>query len=463
MKQKTLKSEITFSGIGLHTGAHANLCLKPAGEGHGFKFQRIDLPNAPVVAADVGRVVATTRGTVIQNGEAVVSTVEHLLSAFLGADLDNVLVEIDGPEVPIFDGSAKFFTEAIGQAGVLEQEASREVFEILSPISFIDEESGAEYIALPAEKFSITTLIDFDSEVLPPQFAQLESLEKYAHDIASARTFVFVHELEKLADLGLIKGGSIENAVVLAEKPISETELKRLSTKLGRGENIVISQQGVLSTTTLRFQNEPARHKLLDVIGDLALVGKYIKGRIVATKPGHLGNTNFAKLLKKHYLEYRKLAQVPRIDLTAQPVLDINQIAKKLPHRFPFLLVDKVMELSQTHIIGVKNVTLNEWFFQGHFPDNPVFPGVLQIEAMAQTGGILALANTPDDEIWDTYFLKIDNCKFRDKVVPGDTLVFKLNLLEPIRRGIVHMQATCFVGNKIASEAELTAVIQKRN
>jgi UDP-3-O-[3-hydroxymyristoyl] N-acetylglucosamine deacetylase / 3-hydroxyacyl-[acyl-carrier-protein] dehydratase len=461
MKQQTIKDAVVIEGIGLHTGREVRMTLKPAPIDFGFKFQRTDLEGMPIIAADVNKVVSTNRGTTLKNDEAQVSTVEHALSAFIGLGLDNILIEIDGPEVPIMDGSAMPFINAIESVGIVEQNAEREYFEILEPISYKDEVTGTELLALPANDFCVTVMIDFNSPVLSHQYASFEHTPQYKDEIAPCRTFVFLHELEQLLGQGLIKGGDLENAVVIVDRLMSQDELDILAKKLGK-PSVKVEREGVLNTTQLRFNNEPARHKLLDVIGDLALVGKHIKGKIVATKPGHMANVAFAKILKKHYTEYRKLQGIPKYDSSTKTIMDINQISKKLPHRFPFLLVDKVIELTPTVVIGVKNITMNEWMFQGHFPNNPVFPGVLQVEAMAQTGGLLALANTSDDEQWDTYFLKIENCKFKDKVIPGDTMVIKMELKEPIRRGIVHMQGYCYVGNKMVSEAELTAMIQKR-
>ena len=359
------------------------------------------------------------------------------------------------------DGSAMPFVTAIENVGIIEQEALREYFEIFEPISYRDEVTGTELLALPADNFSVTVMIDFHSSLLNHQYASLEHTPQYKDEIAACRTFVFLHELEQLLGQGLIKGGDLDNAIVIVDRLMTQDELDILAKKLGK-QSVKVEREGVLNTTKLRFNNEPARHKLLDVIGDLALVGKPIKGKIVATKPGHTANVAFAKILKKHYADFRKLQGVPKYDPNIKPLMDINQIAKKLPHRFPFLLVDKIIEMTATSVVGVKNITMNEWMFQGHFPNNPVFPGVLQVEAMAQTGGLLALANTPDNETWDTYFLKIENCKFKEKVMPGDSMIIKMDLKEPIRRGIVHMQGYCYVGNKMVSEAELTAMIQKR-
>lgn len=461
MKQATISISTTLEGIGLHTGKAVKMTFRPAAEQHGIRFQRTDLPDQPVIAADAARVVSTTRGTTIRSGEAQVSTVEHCLSALVGLAIDNILIEIDGPEVPIMDGTAVPFWEKIEAAGRVEQEAEREFLVIEEPISFRDEVTGAELLALPADHFEVTAMIDFNSKVLGPQFAALHSLADYRTEIAPCRTFVFLHEIEFLLSQGLIKGGDLDNAIVIADRVMSQPELDELAKKLGK-PSIKVENEGILNTVKLRFPNEPARHKLLDVIGDLALVGRPILGKIVATKPGHTANIEFAKLLKTRLLEQRKLANVPKYDPNKPPVMDINAVSKMLPHRFPFLLVDKVIELSERHVVGVKNVTINEPFFAGHFPDNPVFPGVLQIEAMAQTGGILALSTQDEPFGWDTYFLKIDQAKFKAKVMPGDTLLFKLELLEPIRRGIVHMQGTAFVGNKVVSEAELTAQIVKR-
>jgi UDP-3-O-[3-hydroxymyristoyl] N-acetylglucosamine deacetylase / 3-hydroxyacyl-[acyl-carrier-protein] dehydratase len=462
IKQCTIREATTVKGVGLHTGQRVNLTLHPAPENHGFRFRRTDIDGQPTVLADVSKVFATNRGTVLKDGEAQVSTVEHLLSALVGLGIDNVLIDLDGGEVPIMDGSAAPFVAAIEAVGIVELAAERDVFDIREPLSFKDEATGAEFLVLPSDNYTVTTLIDFNSPVLGPQFATLETLSQYKTDIASARTFVFLHELEILLNQDLIKGGDLDNAVVIADRAMSEEEVSILAAKLGK-PTLRIEREGILNTTQLRFQNEPARHKLLDVIGDLALVGRSLKAKIVATKPGHTANVAFAKFLKRHIMEQTKLRSIPKYDPSVKPVMDVNQIMKKLPHRFPFLFVDQVLELSPSRIIAMKQVTMNEWFFEGHFPNNPTFPGVLQVEAMAQTGGILALANTPDDEVWDTYFLKIDNCKFRDRVLPGDTLIFKMELIDPIRRGIVHMQGTCYVGSKVVSEAELTALIQKRN
>ncbi|MCB0528655.1 MAG: bifunctional UDP-3-O-[3-hydroxymyristoyl] N-acetylglucosamine deacetylase/3-hydroxyacyl-ACP dehydratase [Saprospiraceae bacterium] len=461
MRQSTIQNPVSVEGVGLHTGKKVTLTFKPAPANHGYRFQRVDLPDQPVVTADVKLVFSTNRGTNLRSGEAQVSTVEHVLSALTGMGIDNVLMEIDGPEMPIMDGTSMPFVEALGQAGRDELEVEREYFEITEPISYKDEVTGTELLALPSDKFEATVMIDFNSKVLGQQFAALHHIDEYVQEIAPCRTFVFLHELEKLLEMGLIKGGDLDNAIVIADRRMDQEELDILARKMGK-QSVKVDSEGVLNTVKLRFQNEPARHKLLDVIGDLALIGKPIRGKIVATKPGHTANVEFAKILKKHLTEKRRLLGIPKYDPDKEPVRDVMQIAQMLPHRYPFLLVDKVIELSDHHVVGVKNITMNEAFFQGHFPDNPVFPGVLQIEAMAQTGGILALNTVADPGNWDTYFLKIDNTKFKAKVVPGDTLILKMELLEPIRRGIVHMQGTAYVGSKIVSEGELTAQIVRR-
>ncbi|MEL7120380.1 MAG: bifunctional UDP-3-O-[3-hydroxymyristoyl] N-acetylglucosamine deacetylase/3-hydroxyacyl-ACP dehydratase [Bacteroidota bacterium] len=463
MKQRTIKKAVSVSGVGLHTGKPVNLVFKPAPENHGYKFQRIDLEENPVLNVDVSRVASTQRGTTISNGkDASVSTIEHALSALSGLQIDNVLMEIDGPEVPIMDGSAIEFVKALLDAGVEEQANDREYFEIQEPIIYRDEESGTELMALPADRFEVTTLIDFNSPVLGHQYASLYDLEDYSKQIAPCRTFVFLHELEFLFDQNLIKGGDLDNAIVIADRAMNQKELDDLAKKLGK-PTVQVNKEGILNTIDLHFNNEPARHKLLDVIGDVSLLGKPIKGRIVATKPGHKANIEFTKILKRNYLEQRKLKGKPKYDPDQEPLFDSVKIAAWLPHRYPFLLVDKIIELTDTFVVGIKNVTFNEEFFQGHFPNNPVFPAVLQIEAMAQTGGILALSTVPDPSNWDTYFLKIENAKFKHKIVPGDTLMLKMELLAPIRRGIVQMEATAYVGNKIVSEAQLTAQIVKRS
>jgi len=462
MNQHTIKKKVTLKGVGLHTGKAVKMTFLPAPINHGYKFKRVDLEDQPIINVDANKVCSTNRSTTLKSGEAHVATVEHALSALAGLCIDNVLIEIDGPEVPIMDGSAAEFVKVLAKAGKEEQEAAREYFIVEEPISFKDEETGTEFLALPADDFQVTAMVDFNSEVLGQQYASLDNIEDYKKEIAPCRTFVFLHDLEHLLDQGLIKGGDLDNAIVIADRVMNKKELAQLAKRLDK-PNVKIEKAGILNTTDLKFKNEPARHKLLDVLGDLALVGKPIKGKIVATKPGHSANVAFAKILKKRYQKQRKLKGRPKYDPNAEPIYNVMEIADRMPHRYPMLLVDKIIELSESHVVGVKNVTFNENFFQGHFPNNPVFPGVLQIEAMAQTGGLLALSTVPDPSNWDTYFLKIDGAKFKHKVLPGDTLIIKMELIAPIRRGICQMQGTAYVGNKIVSEAGLTAQIVKRN
>ncbi len=462
MRQCTLKKTVTFEGVGLHTGVSSTLTIHPADCNHGFKFRRVDLEKPITIPADVNKVNSTNRCTTLKVGEARVSTVEHVLSALVGCGIDNALLEINAEEVPILDGSAQPFVDAFLKAGIEEQKEEATILKITEPINYKDEATGAELTILPNDHFAVYTLINFDSEVLGHQYATLNDLKDYSKEIASCKTFVFIHELEHLLDQNLIKGGSLDNAIVIANEKMDAKRCTELAKKLGR-DNIEVSEKGILNTVELNFANEPARHKLLDVIGDLALVGARIQGKVIANKPGHTANIELAKKLKAKLQLDKKLRGKPTYDPTIEPLYDTMQIASMLPHRYPFLLVDKVIELSESHVVGVKNVTFNENFFQGHFPNNPVFPGVLQIEAMAQTGGILALSTVPDPSNWDTYFLKIDNAKFKYKVTPGDTLIFKLELKAPIRRGIVQMLGTAYVGNRIVSEADLTAQIVRRS
>lgn len=461
MKQQTIQQSFSLEGVGLHSGAQVKMTFQPAGIDHGIKFQRLDLEGEPVVHADISRVVNTERSTTIKSGDASISTVEHVMSALAGLCVDNILIQIDGPEIPILDGSAIEFVRALKAAGLEEQDADREYFVVEEPIVYRDEETGTEIMALPHDGFELVTLIDFGSPVLGQQYATLTDMKGYAEDIAPCRTFVFLRELEMLFEHNLIKGGDLNNAIVIADNEVPQEQLDRLAQKLDR-PRVAFDGKGILNNLKLHFQNEPARHKLLDVIGDTYLLGRPIKGRILATKPGHTANVAFTKILKKHLIEQRKLRGRPIYDPTEEPLFDSVMIAEWLPHRYPFLLIDKIIKLEETQVVGVKNITFNEQFFQGHFPNNPVMPGVLQIEAMAQTGGILALSTVEDPGNWDTYFLKIENAKFKHKVVPGDTVLFKMELMAPIRRGICQMLGTAYVGKKIVSEAELTAQIVKR-
>lgn len=459
-KQHTLKSAVSISGTGLHTGIKVDMILNPANAGFGIQFQRIDLAGQPVIKADCDLVTDTSRGTTLEDKGVKVSTVEHILAALVGMGIDNCLVEINGPEIPIIDGSSAPFVEIIEEAGILEQEATKLWYTIDSNITYYDEEKRVEMVAMPAIEYQITTLIDFNSSVLGTQHAGLKHLKEFKTEIAPCRTFSFLHELEMLLDNNLIKGGDINNAIVIVDRPVSEAEMERLGKAFGR-KKMEVKSGGYLNNLELRFPNEPARHKLLDIIGDLALIGTPVKAHIIANRPGHSSNVNFAKKIKQHIKMNRQMLDVPIYDPNQTPVYTTQQIEKTLPHRYPFLLVDKIIELTDTRIVGIKNVTFNEPFFVGHFPGNPIMPGVLQIEALAQTGGILAINALPPGD-YDTYFVKMDNARFRQKVVPGDTMILKMELNAPIRRGMCEMRGTVYVGNKIVTEATLMAQLVKR-
>lgn len=458
IKQKTLANEFSISGKGLHTSCQVSMTFKPAPINHGFKFQRVDLENKPIISANVEFVVDTARGTVIESQGARISTIEHSLAALTGLDLDNVLIEIDNEEVPILDGSARYFVEAIEKAGVVEQDAEREYFVVTEKIVYKNEQTGSEIIVLPDNDYSLNVLISFNSSVLNNQFASLNSLSDFKHEIANCRTFVFLHELEFLLKNNLVKGGDVDNAIVIIDRPVNQDELDRLA-DLFNHDRVEVKSQGILNNIELQYDNECARHKLLDVIGDLALAGKRIKGRIIATKPGHSANTAFAKLLAKAIQKDHCRVKAPHYDAYSPVIMDVNKIKTLLPHRFPFLLVDKVIDIQDNYLVGIKNVTANEPFFQGHFPEEPVMPGVLLVEAMAQAGGIFVLRNLIGK--YSTYFMKIDNVKFRKKVVPGDTIVFKVVLTSPIRRGIAEMRGLCYVGDSIVAEGDYMAQIVK--
>ena len=457
--QKTLKEDISLSGVGLHTGKKVNLTIKPAKENTGFVFVRTDLEGNPQVEADVNYVTTTERGTTLEKLGVKIHTCEHLLAALVGMDIDNAILEMDAAEPPIMDGSSKFFIEAIEKVGVVEQNVAREYLVIKEVMNYTDPNTGSEITIIPSDTYEITTMVDFGTKVLGTQNATMKHISEFKENFANARTFSFLHELEMLLDHGLIKGGDISNAIVYVDKELTPETMEKLKKAFGK-DKISVKPNGTLDNITLNSPNEAARHKLLDVVGDLALVGGKIKGKVIANKPGHFVNTQFAKKLNRQWKLHKK-KNVPDFDLTKSPVYDINGIMKLLPHRPPFLLIDKIIELSESHVVGVKNVTMNEPFFVGHFPKEPVMPGVLQIEAMAQTGGILVLANVPDPENYSTYFVKIDKVKFKKKVIPGDTVIFKIELIEPIRRGIVHMQGYGYVGDSVVVEAELMAQVAK--
>ncbi|MBK7970456.1 MAG: bifunctional UDP-3-O-[3-hydroxymyristoyl] N-acetylglucosamine deacetylase/3-hydroxyacyl-ACP dehydratase [Bacteroidetes bacterium] len=462
IKQTTIKNPVTVSGVGLHTGALVNLTFKPAPANHGFKFKRIDLDGQPVIDADVDNVVDTSRGTTLSQNGAKISTTEHALAALVGTEIDNIMIEVDGPEVPIMDGSSRPYIDAILKAGIEEQNAERIYFELKDNLTFEEPSRKVEMLAVPSADYRITVMVDYNSPVLGTQHAQMHLISEFQDEIAPCRTFCFLHELEMLVKHNLIKGGDLDNAIVVVDRPVSQQKLDELATLFNKPQ-VEIKEKGILNNVQLHFQNEPARHKLLDIVGDLALIGMPIKAHILAARPGHAANVEFAKKIKQLVKNEKSKTTVPVFDLYGTPVCDINKIAKNLPHRYPFLLIDKIIELTDNRVVGVKNVTMNEWFFQGHFPDNPVMPGVLMIEAMAQTGGILVLHSVPDPENYWTYFLRIDQARFKQKVGPGDTLVFDLELISPIRRGICHMAGKAYVGDKIVMEAEMMAQIVKKS
>ncbi|WP_268224144.1 bifunctional UDP-3-O-[3-hydroxymyristoyl] N-acetylglucosamine deacetylase/3-hydroxyacyl-ACP dehydratase [Sinomicrobium oceani] len=459
VKQRTIAKEVTLQGVGLHTGHEVTMTFKPAPENHGYAFKRVDLEGSPVIEADANYVVNTQRGTNLEKKGVRIHTSEHVLAALVGLEIDNVLIELNAPEPPIMDGSSKYFVEALEKAGLVEQDAEREEYIVKDVISYTDEETGSEITVIPSDEYQVTTMVDFGTKVLGTQNATLKNLSQFKKEISNARTFSFLHEIETLLEHGLIKGGDLNNAIVYVDKELSPETMEKLKVAFQK-DSISVKPNGILDNLTLHYPNEAARHKLLDVIGDLALIGTRIRGKIIANKPGHFVNTQFAKKLSK-IIKIEKRNKVPQFDLNQTPLMDVTEIMKKLPHRPPFLLVDKILELSDTHVVGVKNITMNEPFFVGHFPGAPVMPGVLQVEAMAQAGGILVLSTVPDPENYLTFFMKIDKVKFKQQVGPGDTLIFKLELVTPIRRGICHMQGYAYANGKLATEAEMMAQIVK--
>ena len=457
-KQKTLAASFSLNGKGLHTGLDIEISFNPAPENHGYKIKRVDLEDQPIIDALAENVTFTQRGTVLNKRGVQVSTIEHAMAALYAAEIDNCLIEVNAPEFPILDGSARYYSEGISNVGVVEQNAPKDYYIVKHKIEVKDEETGSSLVILPDDKFCVDTLISFDSPILPNQFASMNDLHEFSTEFAASRTFVFVREVEMLVNNNLIKGGDLDNAIVIYDQKISQESLDKLADMLNIPHKDV-HELGYINNKPLVYDNEPARHKLIDIIGDLALIGKPIRGRVIATRPGHNINNKLARIIRKDIKQNE--VQAPAYDPNKEPVMDINRIRELLPHRYPFLLVDKIIEISETSIVGVKNITTNEPFFQGHFPQEPVMPGVLQIEAMAQTGGLLVLNSVDEPDRYSTYFMKIDGVKFRQKVVPGDTLILRLDLLAPIRRGISTMKGRVFVGDKLVSEAEFMAQIIK--
>jgi UDP-3-O-[3-hydroxymyristoyl] N-acetylglucosamine deacetylase/3-hydroxyacyl-[acyl-carrier-protein] dehydratase len=461
-KQHTISKSVTLSGVGLHTGVLTNMTFLPAVSNHGIKFQRIDLPGQPIADADVDYVVDTSRGTTIEHNGARINTVEHVMASLVGLEIDNVLIQLDGPEPPIMDGSSIKFVEALKDAEPVEQEAHRKFFEVTEEVRFKDPDKDIELAALPLNDYRMAVMVDYNSKFLSSQHANLSHVSQFERGFAMCRTFCFVHELEVLYKEGLIKGGDLSNAIVIADRDYSEAELAHLSDVLRKPKVSISKEIGILNNTSLHFPNEMARHKLLDLMGDLALVGRPIKAQILASRPGHASNIELAKKIKKLMLETEK-NNVPMYDPKQPPICSHERIYELLPHRYPFQMIDKIIYLDDNSVVGVKNVTMNEYYFMGHFPNNPVMPGVMQIEAMAQTGGILVLSSVPDPENYWPYLVGIENCRFRKSVIPGDTVIFKCELLAPIRRGIAKMIGKAYVSGQVVCEAEMTASLVRKS